>query len=977
MSRARGESFTIEAIDPAQPDQIHTYITEKEIPGGLSVVYLAQRQPDGGENDECMFERVALKIAEREHERELLVREAETLLAIHARKRPHSRIVRLGSDGRVLEERVSQGRRARAVLELEYLDGGTLKDWFERWRRPGTGAAPIDPWHTLETAVDLVGQIAEALVELADLDQRVIHRDIKPQNIMYTGTGLRLFDFNVARRDDDEPKTEYVGSVHYMAPEVRIGRDYDHRADLYSLGVILHELLMRAPFENPSPPNADQFELPWDDAPLAELPKELRERVRALVCGLLIDRARRLGSASEVKAQLDDIAELLRAHRRAALDDALAGRDLIQLVAELRPSGQHAVVADSRESSRAERGPHEKRRTRRADSEMTSPGSGQLERLMRQRLRVHDPLEGWLIERIRAAAAAPERPTLIILAGNAGDGKSYLIDRLIRTHLRDEPNLEERVLCVADATHADAPTRSQEECLRDFFAPFADGASVQPSQPVSLIAMNTGMVIRFFEAPHRADDGAGERLDFGPLYGAVQVQLGLLRGLAPALPFDLEVVNLDLRDLLLRGPDDKSFFERMLDRVDPGRPHGLLHELWQGCERCEARPRCPVHFNLTALTTPNVRRAVTNVVERAALDPEVHLSPRLLWGFIYRMATGGLERYQMEADDDGPCDVVRRRIEDAAWLMDGHFSEVLFAAEGRPDTPFWHALGRVDPAFSAAPELDRMHTRLSLQRYRDDSGEELRTLGGSDDELCGLRLRDLLSNADIPAPKRRNAAVRRRVFFHPDSLAAFSAWGTHGDFRHLLDAYARHSARAELSDKHKQDLSDLANMIADVFVRGSGRTIDRRQFLRVSQPHPQSQSQLLVEVERKAFEKIFRLQAMLRPDAHIAAHAERGGLLEQLGYRPHMVTLSLRGNRLLVDLALYEFLLQVRDGRQPSHRDLAQFEALLFIGEQIGNHLAHSGDAAVPLHVFDEDSGALYQLFLDDFGELALDREQP
>jgi hypothetical protein len=61
-----------------------------------------------------------------------------------------------------------------------------------------------------------------------------------------------------------------------------------------------------------------------------------------------------------------------------------------------------------------------------------------------------------------------------------------------------------------------------------------------------------------------------------------------------------------------------------------------------------------------------------------------------------------------------------------------------------------------------------------------------------------------------------------------------------------------------------------------------------------------------------------------------------------LGYRPHLLVLSLAQNRLIVDLELYEFLLQVQDGRQPSRRDLAQFEALLFIGEQIGNPKSQS-----------------------------------
>lgn len=949
----------IEAIDPDSPERVRTYVPERAIEGGLSTVFLAQRQPDTPDedvdSDELMLGRVALKLATKSEEITLLHREAEILSAVHAHHRPGSRIVRIGADGKVLKLVSPPGLPGHtpALIELEYLDGQTLAEWFKtKWQ----GQPADDPLDTVEIAVSLVKQLAEALIELSEVDKVVLHRDIKPENIMLTSTGLRLFDFNVARHDGRGPKTEYVGTLTYMAPEVRDGLDYDRRADLYSLGVIFYELLLHRRFAS-ADLGANDKDV-WGSNYLVSLPRKLRSQIGELIHSLITHHSQRMGSAAEVCERLKEIEEGLRARRDELAGGDLATVDLIQLVAELRPSGQHAVVADGRDMSG-------------------------IERTMRARLRVHDPLEDWLEQRIRSAADMPEWPTLVILAGNAGDGKSHIIDRLVNHCLASTKGLREKVHYIADATHADSPSQSQQARLEEFFAPFAEEEPNAPA-PVSLIAMNTGMVIRFFEhAADRFTRGESTCGDLSSLYRNIRIGLGLLRlgntAEEPSfLPFNLEVVNLDLRDPLRPGSDGTSFFQRMLDRLDPEHRDTLLHEKWRTCNGCSARARCSVHFNLEALRTAPVRKALTSVMERAALDPEVHLSPRLLWGFLYRIITGGLERYDMRPGESGPCEVVRRRVDDCDWLLAGHFTEVLFASEAPPNAPLWHALARLDPAFSPVPRLDELHTRLSLQQYRDDSEQEINALGGADGTLAGLHLRDLLAHGNLPLSRRRDAAIRRRVFFDSKSLEAFDAWGAHNDFRILLNAYEQYSrsGSGNLSNEHKQALQSLAKDITQVFLRGCGRTFGSRRFLRVSQPHPRSASQLLVEVDQAAFDKLFRLGNILQPDPHVDAHRGHPELLDHLGYRPHMVHLSLVSNRLLVDLDLYDFLRQVQDGRQPSKQDLAQFEALLFIGEQIGNHLASPASGpAVALYVFDEPTGTLHKLYVDDFGDLTIEPE--
>ena len=109
--------------------------------------------------------------------------------------------------------------------------------------------------------LDIFEQIADALVEAERLG--IVHRDLKPANVMVTPAGrVKVLDFGVAQRRsraavaaDDPTQTlsptssGFAGTVHYAAPEQLTGRPVDVRADLFSLGVMLYELVCgRPPF---------------------------------------------------------------------------------------------------------------------------------------------------------------------------------------------------------------------------------------------------------------------------------------------------------------------------------------------------------------------------------------------------------------------------------------------------------------------------------------------------------------------------------------------------------------------------------------------------------------------------------------------------------------------------------------------------------------------------------------------------------
>lgn len=131
-----------------------------------------------------------------------------------------------------------------AYLAMRLLTGGTLNDLLT------DGALP------LETSADIFGQIARALSYAHG--KGVIHRDLKPSNIMFDDTSnAYLTDFGLAKWQEGSPELtktgNIVGTPAYMSPEQLRGEFVDHRADIYSMGIILYHMVVgRPPFDTSS-----------------------------------------------------------------------------------------------------------------------------------------------------------------------------------------------------------------------------------------------------------------------------------------------------------------------------------------------------------------------------------------------------------------------------------------------------------------------------------------------------------------------------------------------------------------------------------------------------------------------------------------------------------------------------------------------------------------------------------------------------
>ncbi len=241
--------------------------------GNMGIVYKAY--------DKTLDEIVALKILPPDlaMKEELLERfKAE---AKAARKLAHKNIIRIYDFG---EE------KGYKFISMEFIEGKTLKEILKE-------KGKLD----YKEVVNYVIQIADALDYAHSLG--IVHRDIKPANIMISADGTaKVADFGIAKIQGGEDLTSFgaiVGTPLYMSPEQAKGMPVDNRSDLYSLGVVIYEMLAGTPpFKGKDVIHKHLKEIP---KPIEGIPEELNEIVMKL---LAKDPAQRFQSAAELKNAL-------------------------------------------------------------------------------------------------------------------------------------------------------------------------------------------------------------------------------------------------------------------------------------------------------------------------------------------------------------------------------------------------------------------------------------------------------------------------------------------------------------------------------------------------------------------------------------------------------------------------------------------------------------------------------------------------
>jgi len=191
-------------------------------------------------------------------------------------------------------------------ITMEYVPGDTLKSIIRM-----VGA--FSPARALSAA----GQVCDGLAEAHRLG--IVHRDLKSANIMIDREGsARIMDFGIARGAETKGLTErgtLVGTPEYMAPEQVEGLEIDHRADIYSLGIILFEMLTgRVPFEGKTPLSVALMHKTARPPETREVNPQTPERLSAAISKCLEkDRGARYQRIEELASDLHVIAEDLGA----------------------------------------------------------------------------------------------------------------------------------------------------------------------------------------------------------------------------------------------------------------------------------------------------------------------------------------------------------------------------------------------------------------------------------------------------------------------------------------------------------------------------------------------------------------------------------------------------------------------------------------------------------------------------------------
>jgi serine/threonine protein kinase len=443
-------------------------------------------------------------------------------------------------------------------LVFEYVDGLDVGEMID-----GRLFTPPD-------GLRLAREVAEGIHHLHK--HGVYHCDIKPRNLIWTDHGTKLIDFNVSVVAAQE-LSHGGGSRRYLPPDLDLsgipteGELADR--DLYAFGITLYEVITgRFPWDTPVPPPACLARDPRELSGLSDLSPDLADILLKATAPL---RADRFSSASDL---MDALAKVAEARSSAAVTSSSTLSSLVpvQVVGDetaLRPNTNPFVshlltlYSQSRRSNRGTRG---------------------LDRLGEQTY-VETALDRDLVPAVLAGEFC-----LVVITGNAGDGKTALLQQL-ESRAREEqahfdnslPNgsrftIRGRRFTSNYDGSQDEGDQANEAVLDTFFESFAGSDEKEwPKNETRLIAINEGRLVDFLES---------KQAKYPRLMAIVRA--GLQRGRPEG---GVAVVDLNLRSVVAdQSGFDGSILERQIRR--------FCHEqFWAPCQECDLRAKCYAYHN--------------------------------------------------------------------------------------------------------------------------------------------------------------------------------------------------------------------------------------------------------------------------------------------------------------------------------------------------------------------------------------------
>ncbi len=475
-------------------------------------------------------------------------------------------------------------------LVTELVEGESFSDYTEGQQRM-----------SVAEAVDMMKELLNALEYLHTPQAHrpsILHRDIKPSNLMRTKHSLKVIDFNIATQLNQASQT-MVGTIGYVAPDV-VTSGWDASCDLFSAGVVLYQLITRHhPFE-------DVTQLTSQVQP--HDPRQFVPELSATFAAFLVKacmplRQHRFESAAEMQTALLQSKPYLQSYQKP-LTDGLARLIPVSPEELARPNYNPYVTrfltlySQARRSNRGTRGLDDVARATYVPT------------LLDQRLQ---------------PAILEGEYRLVIITGNAGDGKTAFIQNL-EAQVRAAgqpfellPNSNGSRFVYNGYTFITNYDGSQDEgenindhVLSEFFAPYSGPAPQLPEKEIRLIAINEGRLRDFLEIERDSFQWLREHgLKFFD-----EVETG-------QLPGGLLMVNLNWRSIVAGA--ENSIFSRQLKVFSDD-------SFWQPCENCAIKDRCFIKFNADTfrdqVNGSEVAERLRTLFETVHLRRRLHITMR-------------------------------------------------------------------------------------------------------------------------------------------------------------------------------------------------------------------------------------------------------------------------------------------------------------------------------------------------------------
>lgn len=747
---------------------------------------------------------------------------------------------------------------------------------------------------SLEDSVRIVRESAEGLCHLHK--NGVYHQDVKPSNLLWTDKGVRIIDFNVAVTENDDVQGG-GGTRRYLPPDYDYSTEPDASdridRDLYALGISFYECLTgKYPFDEPTPPIKTQPKDPKQFKNCADLSTSL---ANVLVKMVAPERKERFASAEEF---LTALAGVKRYRSVLTTGEIGAGPKVVAMLGfettlpNTNPFVTHLLTLYSQ-------------------SKFSNAGTRGLDEIGKATY-----VSTYLDEKLKPALLKGEF-RLVIISGNAGDGKTAFIQQFeafaANKGIQIQRGANGAVFQLKGHTYQSNYDGSQDEgderndtVLQKFFGPFAGkDKSGWPENQTRLIAINEGRLVDFFM----------ENEDEFPLL-AKQIQQGLA-GAAPE--GGIAVINLNLRSVVAEPKEDPhSILERLIARMSQ-------QEYWQACEKCDLKGKCYAYHNARTFQDSV---AGSKVVERLKmlytithLRGRLHITMRDLRSALAFMLVGTRD-----------CDGIHQLYQNGGEenqnrILDGfYFNSWLGGGEGSNDRLI-SLLREIDVAEVSNPDLDRelgflnpktkAMSRFSFADRTDYDDELVEAL------FCNLPRDYTSKNRARLIAKHRNylSHMRRRHFFECRDSLENKPWEKMLPYVHIdpfLDSIREPGAKS----------ADEVTAILRAINRGEGLSDPARLG---------NQLALRVRQVDKGTIRSYRLfdgdHFTLRTEQDTAGNP----FLECLSQAMVLLYVSGDGHKasLRINLDIYEMLMRLNNGYRPSIEEQEGFYLSLAVFKNV------------------------------------------